>query len=167
MRSGVASFLSTAGGVLSAWAGIGWRNRPRPLQFLSFRSRLMVAGALLLVFNCGLATVARAATPAPDNKWRIVCIHNALSDGVIVFRLTSVDGRAMELKVPVKNGTFENDVARDVRNVFRATLPKELYHVETDDGEAVLVKKQRGKPNFSLEFVSNSVNGLGIRVELD
>jgi len=153
--------------MLAAWAGIGRRNRPRLLPFLPPRLRLVAASALLLVINCGLVPVARAATPAPDNKWRIVCIHNALSDGVIVFRLTSIDGRALELKVPIKNGTFENDVARQVRDVFRATLPQELYHVETDDGEAVLVKKQRGKPNFSLEFVSHSVNGLGIRVELD
>jgi hypothetical protein len=111
--------------------------------------------------------VARAATPPPDNKWRIVCIHDALSDGVIVFRLTPIDGPAQELKVPIKAGTYENDVAREIRNVFRANLSEELYHIEIDDGEAVLVKKKRGKPDFSLEFVSHSVNGLGIRVELD
>ncbi len=54
-----------------------------------------------------------------------------------------------------------------VRDVLRATVSKELYHIETDDGEAVLVKKKSGKPTFLLEFVSHSVNGLGIRVELD
>ena len=167
MRSGTASFISIAVGMLSAWAGIGRRNHSQPRQFLPLRSRLMAAGAILLGINCGLATVARAATPAPDDKWRIVCIHDALSDGVIAFRLTPLNGQALELKVPVKAGTYENDVARQIRNVLRANLPKELYYVETDDGEAVLVKKQRGKPNFSLEFVSHSVNGLGIRVELD
>jgi len=167
MRSGMASFLSTAAGVLSAWAGIGRRNRPRPLPFLPLRSRLVVAGVLLLGINCGLATVARAATPAPDDKWRIVCIHDAVSDGVIVFRVTPLRGEAVEIKVPIKKGTYENDVARQIRDVFKLNLPKMYYYVETDDGEAVLVKKQRGKDNFSLEFVSNSVNGLGIRVELD
>jgi hypothetical protein len=114
-----------------------------------------------------LATVAHAATPPPDDKWRIVCRHDALSDGVIMFRLTPLRGEAVELKVPIKKGTRENDVARQVRDVFSINLPKMNYYVETDDGEAVLVKKQRGKSNFSLEFVSNSVNGLGIRVELD
>ena len=143
--------------MLSAWTGTGPRNR----------SRLAAAGALLLAINCGLVTVARAATPAPDDKWRIVCIHDALSDGVITFRLTPGGGPPRELKVPIEAGTYENDVARKIRDVFRANLPKELYYVETDDGEAVLVKKQRGKPNFSLEFVNHSVNGLGIRVELD
>src|SRR4051812_6684099 len=131
----------------------------------SFLSTAM--GLLLLGICCGWATVARAASPKPDDKWRIVCIHDALSDGVVVFRLTPVGGQALELKVPIKEGTYENSIARQIRDVFRASLPKELYHVETDDGEAVLVKKQRGKPNFSGEFVSHSVNGLGIRVELD
>ncbi len=156
----MASFISTAAGVLSAWAGIGRRSRP-------LRSQLVAAGVIFLGINCGLAAVAKAATPPPDDKWRIVCIHDALSDGVIVFRLTPADGQALELKVPIKAGTYENDVARQIRDVFRGELPKELYYVETDDGEAVLVKKRRGKPNFSLEFVSHSVNGLGIRVELD
>jgi hypothetical protein len=168
MRSGTASFLSTAARVLSAWIGIGRLRRPQPLQFLPRRSRLLVAaGVLLLGINCGWVTVAQAATPAPDDKWRIVCMHHALSDGVIVFRLTPVRGEAIELKVPIKKGTYENDVARQVRDVLSINLPKMFYHVETDDGEAVLVKKQRGKSDFSLEFVSNSVNGLGIRVELD
>jgi hypothetical protein len=161
------SFISAAVGMLSAWTGIGRRDRLRSQQFLPLRSRLVAAGVLLLGINGGWVTVAQATTPAPDNKWRIVCIHNAHSDGVIVFRLTAVGGPALELKVPIKDGTYENDVARQIRDVFRANLPKELYHVEIDDGEAVLVKKQRGKPNFSLEFVSNSVNGLGLRVELD
>ena len=73
----------------------------------------------------------------------------------------------MELTVPIKKGTFENDVADRVREVLTINLPKMFYHIEGDDGEAVLVKKQRGKTDFSLEFVSNSVNGIGIRVELD
>jgi hypothetical protein len=163
----MASMFSAAVGMLSAWAGIGRRDRPRPRPFLPLRLRLVVAGVLLLGINGGGATVARAATPPPDNKWRIVCIHDALSDGVIVFRLTPIDGPAQELKVPIKAGTYENDVAREIRNVFRANLSEELYHIEIDDGEAVLVKKKRGKPDFSLEFVSHSVNGLGIRVELD
>jgi hypothetical protein len=161
------SFISVAVGMLSAWTGIGRRDRPRSRQFRPLGSRLVAAGVLLLGITGGGVTVARAATPAPDNKWRIVCIHNALSDGVIVFRLTPVGGQPLELKVPIKNGTFENDVARQIRDVFCASLPKESYHIETDDGEAVLVKKQRGKPDFSLEFVNHSVNGLGIRVELD
>ncbi len=167
MRSDPTSFIATAAGVLSAWAGIGRHNHPRPSQLLPRRLRLVAAGVLLLGITGEGAMVARAAPPAPDNKWRIVCIHDALSDGVIVFRLTPVGGQALELKVPIKDGTYENDVARRIRDVFRASLPKELYHIETDDGEAVLVKKQWGKPNFLIEFVSHNVNGLGIRVEPD
>jgi hypothetical protein len=133
--------------------------RPRP-------ARGFLAAVVVLSAWFASAAAAQAKTPGPDNKWRIVCIHHALSDGVIVFRLTPVGGEALELTVPIKDGTYENDVAREVRKVFRANLPKE-FHVETDDGEAVLVKTKRGKPDFVIEFVSHSVNGLGIRVELD
>jgi hypothetical protein len=114
----------------------------------------------------GLAPETPAAV-APDNKWRIVCNSDAVSDGVIVFRLTPVGGPPLEVHVTIKNGTFENYVAYKIRDDFRAVLAKDLYHVETDDGESVLVKKRPGKPDFALEFVSNSVNGIGIRVELD
>jgi hypothetical protein len=134
----------------------------------SFISSRVVAG-LALIFGLlgGGATVAQAATPAPSDKWRIVCLHHALSDGVIVFRVTPARGEPVELTVPIKQGTYENDVAKRVKEVLSINLPKMFYYVEGDDGEAVLVKKQRGKSDFSLEFVSNSVNGIGIRVELD
>jgi hypothetical protein len=167
MRSVTVSFLSAAVEVLSACAGRGRRDFPPSLPSPPFRSRLLAVSALLLVMNCGWAPVARAATPPPSDKWRIVCLHNALSDGVIVFRVTPARGEAVELVVPIKKGTYENDVADRVREVLTVNLPKMFYYVEGDDGEAVLVKKQRGKTDFSLEFVSNSVNGIGIRVELD
>jgi hypothetical protein len=151
---------------IASWARLGRRDG-RQLSDRPFpRGRRATTGLLLLGLCLGAAAQAQAAS-APDDKWRIVCINDALSDGVVVFRLTPVGGQPQELRVPIKDGTYENDVARQIRDVFRANLSKELYHIETDDGEAVLVKKQYGKPNFLLEFVSLTVNGLGIRVELD
>jgi hypothetical protein len=126
-----------------------------------------VAGLLSL----GLAATRASAAPAavkPDDKWRIVCNHSADSDGVIVFRLTPEGGAPVEFRVEIKKGTRENNVARRIRDVFAASpLSKELYSTETDDGEDVLVKKRRGKPNFALELLSNGVQGLSIKVKLD
>lgn len=130
------------------------------------KARYFFAAVMMLSAWFALTPMAQAKTPGPDNKWRIVCIHSALSDGVVVFRLTPVGGQAQEISVPIKDGTYENDIAGEIRKAFRASLPKE-FHVETDDGEAVLVKTKRGKPDFVIEFVSHSVNGIGIRVELD
>lgn len=128
----------------------------------------LVAAVALFLGGCGGVAMAQAAPAKPDDKWRIICMHDTLSDGVVVFRLTPVGGQTQEIKVAIKAGTYENDVARAIRDVFRATLPKELYHIETDDGEAVLVKrKKRDVPKFLLEFVTHNVNGLGIRVVLD
>jgi hypothetical protein len=154
MSAVMAAFVSSLVRGFSAWTEI------------SRRPRWAMMGVLVLGICGGWAT-AEAAVLRTADKWRIVCMRDALSDGEVVFRLTPVDGEPLELKVPIKAGTYENDIARQIRDVLRAKLSKELYHVETDDGEAVLVKKRMGKPTFRLEFVSHSVNGLGIRVELD
>src|SRR5688572_9388934 len=116
MRSGFMSFISNAR-MFSTWIRVG---------------------VLLLRIGCCLEAVAHYTDLRTAEKWLIVCMRDALSDGTIVFRVTPVSGEPQEVTVPIKAGTYENDVARQVRDVFRANLSKELYHVETDDGEAVL-----------------------------
>jgi hypothetical protein len=124
--------------------------------------RLAVAGLLLLSFA---PSMSRARTPASENKWRIECSEGANSDGTIVFRVTPEGGAPIEVIVAIKDGTGENSVARRIRDAFQATLPKDAYSAEVDDGEDVLVKKRWGTDDFSLELVSNSVKS--VRIHLD
>ena len=111
------------------------------------------------------APPAAAKVPAPENKWRIQCSEGANSDGEIVFRVTPKAGQPTDVRVAIKDGTSENAVARQIRDAFRKTLPKESYDIETDDGEDVLVKKHFGADDFSLQLVSNGVKG--VRINLD
>lgn len=90
--------------------------------------------------------------------------EGARSDGTILFRVTPKDGTPVDVPVAIRKGRGENGVADDIRDAFRATLDKDTYHSETDDGEDVLLKKRKG-PDFELKFVESSVKATRIRVE--
>lgn len=108
--------------------------------------------------------VALAEELKLSNKWRVEVSESARSDGNIVFRVTPKDGSPTDVTVPIKDGRGENNVAGDIRDAFRATLDKKVFHAETDDGEDVLLKKRKG-PDFELKLVESSVAAVRINVE--
>jgi hypothetical protein len=122
----------------------------------------------LLPAIAAIAAFAAAPAFADDlklsNKWRVEVSEGAKSDGTILFRVTPKDGTAVDVPVAIKDGTSENHVARTIRDAFRATLDKDEFHSETDDGEDVLLKKRKG-PNFELKFVESDVKAVRIRVK--
>ncbi len=99
-----------------------------------------------------------------SNKWRVQVSEGAKSDGTILFRVTAKDGQPVDVPVAIKDGTSENNVARTIRDAFRATLDKGEFHSETDDGEDVLLKKRKG-PNFELQLVESTVKATRISIE--
>jgi hypothetical protein len=113
-----------------------------------------------------LAAGAYAAdSPPRSNKWRLEVSGDAESDGVMKFRVVPKDGAPVDVTATIEDGRSENGVARDIREAFQAQLPKGGYSVETDDGEDVLIKKDLGEPDFSVELVSSTVED--VRVGLD
>jgi hypothetical protein len=96
----------------------------------------------LMVFVGLLALSASPASAGSSNKWRIEVSEGANSDGEIVFQVTPEGGEAIEVRVAVEDGTRENKVARTISDAFESQLPSDDYHVEVDDGEDVLVKKE-------------------------
>jgi hypothetical protein len=131
----------------------------------------MNAASLRLKLSA-IATVAvlLAATPAfaddlkLSNKWRVEVSETARSDGSIVFRVTPKDGTPVDVTIAIKDGRGENNIASDIAKAFKATLDKDVFHAETDDGEDVLLKKRKG-PDFELKFVESSVKATRINVE--
>ncbi len=123
--------------------------------------------ALLPAFATA-ALLAGGSVAADDlklsNKWRVEVSEGANTSGTILFRVTPKDGTPVDVTVEIKDGRSENDVARDIRDAFAATLDKDAYHSERDDGEDVLLKKRKG-PAFELKFVESSVKGTRINVE--
>jgi hypothetical protein len=114
-----------------------------------------------------LGLVAMAATAAGvENKWRLEFSGNAESDGRIVLELAPDQGEPMRATAQITKGRSENGVARDVRDALKAQVGQR-YAVEVDDGEDVLVKKQRGERDFVITIVENSVDGVRIHVDAE
>lgn len=136
----------------------------------SFRRIGLMLALAVAPLSAVWSQAAAVASDAPahalkyENKWRIEISEGANSDGVLLFRVTTHDGKATDVPVNIKNGRSENHVATDIRNALRKGLDPKIYKVETDDGEDVLLKKRRGE-NFSLELVSSTVKS--VRINLD
>ena len=111
------------------------------------------------------AAVAFGALASPSNKWRIQLGGKAKVDGEIELSFTPKGGAATSVVIPVPAGTHENAAARLVRDAVKAQFGKDVYKVETDDGEDMLVKKRGSTPDFELVVVRNTAEGL--RVSLD
>jgi hypothetical protein len=124
----------------------------------------LLVASMTTVFAAGYASISQAGAKT-SNKWRIEFSESANSDGVIVFRITPIDGQSIDINASITDGTRENSVASKVRDAFKAQLPEGAYHVEKDDGEDVLIKRRGDTPNFSLELVSNSVKSVHIDIE--
>jgi hypothetical protein len=151
---------------------------------MQFRRRPSIRAIAALALACGLGVIAaaplrgEAATPATaaapaaeklkyDNKWRIVCNHSATSAGTITFVLTPKGAPPQELTVTIAKPVSENEVAREIRDQLKAQLDPALYHVETDDGEDVLVKKHHGAADFALAKTFGSVESVKITIRRD
>lgn len=113
-----------------------------------------------------VALVACASTPegGGSNKYRIKFNGKADTDGEVVFLVTPVTGEAKEVRLPVEEGTRENAAANDLEREMKSVLGGRDYGIERDDWEDVLVKKDLTSDNFRLELVSNTVDGLSVRV---
>ena len=129
----------------------------------------LVASVLLSGF---LALPAHAQETAPavapelsySNKWRLEVSEGANNDGVMNFRVTPKGGAAIDIPVSLEKGRGEDGCARDIRDTFKKSLDKNVYKIEIDDGEDVLVKVRKG-PDIAIELVSSDVKGT--RVNLD
>lgn len=121
--------------------------------------------AFLIACVVILGVLAVPATAAESNKWRIQVSEGATSDGEIAFQIAPKGGAAIDVVVPVTDGTAENAVAERIATALRSSLAAATYTVETDDGEDVLVKKVGNAPDFDLRVVSNTVKS--VRINLD
>jgi len=113
------------------------------------------------------AASAQAAPAAPlklSNKWRIKVREGANNTGTLLFRVTPDKGTATDIVVNIEKGRSENGVTTDIKNTFKKVLDPKVYHVETDDGEDVLVKKRKG-PDYEVKLVESTLKGT--RIHLD
>ena len=127
-----------------------------------FKTRRQLLAGLSII---SLVTPLWAESVRPSNKWRIEFSEGANSDGVITFLLAPEVGQGQIVKASIPDGTSENHVARITRDAFRQQLPEDQYHIETDDGEDLLVKRKHGAPDFAIELLSNSAKSVRIHLQ--
>jgi hypothetical protein len=130
---------------------------------MKFRTTTLFGLAAALVLACGLAS-ADDDKPSYSNKWRVEVSDRAKSAGTLLFRVTPKEGTPVDVTVTIADKRGENDIARDIRDAFKAALDEKSFHTETDDGEDVLLKKKKG-PDFALEFVESTVESVRINIE--
>ncbi|HEX5160094.1 MAG TPA: hypothetical protein VFV88_00120 [Steroidobacteraceae bacterium] len=113
-----------------------------------------------------LALVAAQAQADPRSKWRIEFDHSSDNAGEIVLRITPENGQPIDVTTQIPDATRENVAADLVRDSLKATLGKG-YKIQTDDGEAVLIRKSGKTPKFELTLASSTVTGLSVKIERD
>ena len=126
--------------------------------------RKIAFASAALVLHGASVPAAVAGDLSVSNKWRIEVSEGANSDGVIRFRVTPDGGQSTDIEIPIEDGRGENGVARDIRDGLRKALDRERYHIETDDGEDVLVKKRKG-PDFELKLTGSTVKSVRFDIE--
>ncbi|WP_372012444.1 hypothetical protein [Pseudoxanthomonas sp. 10H] len=130
-------------------------------SFLPLRRMAWMRATTLLLALLAAST----ALASPSNKWRVQLGGSAKVDGEVELSFTPKGGTARSVVVAIPKGTHENTAARLVRDAVKATFGKDVYKVETDDGEDVLVKKRGSTPDFEIIVVRNTADGL--RISLD
>lgn len=120
--------------------------------------RILALSILALAFSFG-------ALAKPSNKWRVEMDGRAKVDGEIELSVVPEGGAPSNVVVTIPRGTSENSAARLVRDALRSTFGKDVYHVEVDDGEDVLVKVRGSTPHFDLIVVRNTADGIRVHLQ--
>lgn len=111
-----------------------------------------------------LLLVVGVAIASPSNKWRLEVSSDADSDGEVVVRISPVGGTAIDVRIAIPDDTSENHIADLISHGLKAELG-DMYHVEVDDGEDVLIKKHHGGADFEVAIVELTVEGTHIHID--
>ena len=112
-----------------------------------------------------LIAVTTASLADTSNKWRLEFDGSADTSGIITIQVNTPDSESIRVDIEVPFDMGENDVAKHVQKYLEAQLPKDIYHVERDDWEDVLIKKHWGEENFEVIILANTVKGVEIDLE--
>lgn len=121
--------------------------------------------SLSLCLTSLIAVAQDAANLDLSNKWRIQISEGAKSDGELRFLISPKDGTPLEVAVEIKDGRWENGIAKDIRDRLRQALDAKAFHVEVDDGEDVLVKKRGKAPRFEVRLLESTVKATRIGID--
>lgn len=88
----------------------------------------------------------------------------ANSDGVIVLEFVPEGEEAFTVDISISDGTRENRVSNSIEETLKDELSRRDFRMERDDFEYVLIKKTAGSERFEINVVSNSVDGVKLKL---
>ena len=88
-----------------------------------------------------MGSFAVAAQADPAGKWRVEFGSHADNDGTLTLRISPEGGAPVDVETKITAKSSAGKVAKAVRDSLRASLG-EGYHVETDDGEDVVIESR-------------------------
>lgn len=106
-----------------------------------------------------------------SDEWRITVDGKSKSRGTINFKITFEPGidvaarEAVTIDVLVANDTTENDIAEFINNNFRAVLGDEEFEIEVESGEQVEIETRGDTPDFVLEVIASSIQGISLELD--
>ncbi len=113
-----------------------------------------------------IGMLANFAQADPAGKWRVAFDNHADNDGTLTLRVSPKDGTPVDVETKIAAKSSADRVAQAVRDSLKVSLG-EGYHVETDDGEDVIVSRTGKTPKFELTLASSSLTGLEVKIERD
>lgn len=109
-------------------------------------------------------TFAAAAQADPAGKWRVAFSSQAGNDGTFTLRIAPEGGAAVEVETKVAANSSAGKVAKAVRDLLRTSLGED-YHVETDDGEDVVIGREGKTPKFEVTLACSTLTRLGVWIK--
>jgi hypothetical protein len=124
-------------------------------------SRLRPATAFFVAI--GHAMIATIAQADPAGKWRIEFGSHADNDGVITLHVSPEGGTPVDVETKIVARSGADKVAKAVRDSLKVSLG-EGYHVETDDGEDVVIGRKGKTPEFEVTLAGSTLTGLEVKI---
>ena len=118
----------------------------------------------LLILTLSLFAYGASAQDT-SNKWRLEFNGRADASGEIVIQITVPESQSWRITVEIPKGMSENTIAKLVKNTLKAQLPKDVFKIERDDWEDVLIKKRMGSDNFKVMIIANTAKGVKMDLE--
>jgi len=111
-----------------------------------------------------LGSLAAAAQADPAGKWRVEFGSHADNDGTLTLRVAPEGGTPVDVETKITAKSGAGKVAKAVSDSLKVSLG-EGYHVETDDGEDVVIMREGKTPKFEVTLAGSTLTGLVVKIE--
>ena len=111
-----------------------------------------------------MGSIAAGAQADSAGKWRVEFGSRPDNDGALILRISPEGGTPVDVETKITAKSSADKVAKTVRDSLRVSLGKG-YHVETDDGEDVVIGREGKTPKFEVTLAGTTLTGLDVKIK--